>query len=441
METLAEGKIDMRKSGIDMWQLMKLLYPICRSITGDGVRQTLKMISEYIKLDVHEVKSGTKVFDWVVPREWNISDAYIKDKNGEKVVDFKKCNLHVVSYSTPVKAQLSLDELKKHLHTSPEHPHAIPYVTSYYEENWGFCMAHSQHEKLQEGMYDVFIGSTLENGSLTYGEYIIKGETQDEVLLTCYTCHPSMCNDNLSGVVVTAKLAWLLTNKNNKKKLRYTYRFLFMPETIGAITWLSRNKDSVQNIKHGIVACCIGDKGHLTYKRTRRNTAEIDRIAEKILKDIGIKHDCIDFFPNGSDERQFCSPGFNLPVGSLLRTPYGKYPEYHSSEDDLSCVSAKALEESVEAYLKIIEGIEKNRAYVNLNPHCEPNLGRRGLYPKIGGQKKQSQFLNAIKWVLNLSDGTNDLIEIANRSGMAFAEIAEAIEPLMNAGLLKEKKE
>ncbi|HLC19512.1 MAG TPA: DUF4910 domain-containing protein [Candidatus Nanoarchaeia archaeon] len=421
---------------VDMIKLMRQLFPICRSITGNGVRETFKILREVVPLQVIEVPTGTQAFDWTVPKEWNIKDAYIKNSKGEKIVDFKKSNLHVVSYSTPVNEKISLSELKQKLCTYPELPDAIPYMTSYYKENWGFCISHRQYEQLKEDTYEVFIDSSLEDGHLTYGEYIIPGKTKDEVLVTCYICHPSMCNDSLSGVVVVAKLAHTLMKKFSDKP-RYTYRFLFVPETIGAITWLSKNKENVQHISHGIVVTCIGDKQQLTYKRSRRGNAAIDKIMEKVLKDENVPHAVVDFFPNGSDERQFCSPGFNLPVGSLMRTAYGKYLEYHSSADDFSIISEKSLEGAVDVLLKTVEAIEINRIYVNCNPYCEPNLGKRNLYPTMGAGKKKSTQLEAIKWTLNFSDGQHDVVDIAIRSGLSIFDIAAVIPLLVDAGLLR----
>ncbi|MBS3138119.1 DUF4910 domain-containing protein [Candidatus Woesearchaeota archaeon] len=424
----------------EMISLMHKLFPICRSITGDGVRQTLKILQDLVPLNIIEVPTGTQVFDWTVPKEWNINDAYIKNSKGEKIVDFKKSNLHVVSYSTPVNKKVSLIELKKNLFTYPELPDAIPYITSYYKENWGFCISHHQMGQLKEDTYEVVIDSSLKEGHLTYGEYVIQGQTKEEVLVTCYICHPSMCNDSLSGVVVVAKVAQALIKKFNKKP-RYTYRFLFIPETIGAITWLSRNKDKVTNISHGLVITCIGDSQRLTYKRSRRGNAQIDKIMENVLKDEQVPHAVVDFFPNGSDERQFCSPGFNLPVGSLMRTAYGKYPEYHSSADDFSVVSEESLAGAVNVLLKAIDVIELNRVYVNCNPYCEPNLGKRNLYPVTGAGKKKSVQLDAIKWTLNFSDGQHDVVDIAIRSGLSIFDIAAVIPLLLDAGLLRESNQ
>ena len=419
--------------GKEMFQLMEDLFPICRSITGNGVRQTLEIIKKHIPLENHEVPSGTKVYDWIIPKEWNIKDAYIIDPNEREIVDFKKSNLHVVNYSTPINQKISLSELKKHIHTIPEKPDLIPYITSYYSENWGFCMSHNQFLNLKEGEYQVVIDSKLDSGSLTYGEYFIPGKSKDEILLSCYVCHPSMCNDNLSGVVLLTMLAKYMQNfKNN-----YSIRFLFIPETIGAITWLYINEANISKIKHGLIATCLGDSGSLTYKRTRNSSEEIDKTVENILKKSGAKFRVLDFFPWGSDERQFCSPGFNLPVGSLMRTMYGKFQEYHTSADNLDFIKKDALFDTYQKYVKTIFIIDNNKVYTNQNPKCEPQLGKRGLYREIGAQKITRDVESAIFWILNLSDGKNSLLDIAKRSNINFEVLLETALKLENKNLLK----
>ncbi|HEY7161898.1 MAG TPA: DUF4910 domain-containing protein, partial [Acidobacteriota bacterium] len=321
---------DLTKAGLEMHSLMAELYPICRSITGEGFRQTMKILSELIPLEITEVPSRTEVFDWNVPREWNIRDAYIKDPSGKKIVDFQKSNLHVMSYSIPVNRKMSLGELKPHLYSLPEHPDWIPYRTSYYSENWGFCLQDRQLKQLQSGEYEVVIDSSLEEGSLTYGECFIAGRRKEEVLISCHSCHPSLCNDNLSGVVVSVKLAQALRNQD----LEFSYRFLFIPGAIGSITWLNQNQNHTKNIVNGLVVACVGDAGKSTYKKSRRGYAEIDRAAEHVLKHSNNDYEILEFSPYGYDERQFCSPGFNLPVGCLMRTPFAKFPEYHTSADN-----------------------------------------------------------------------------------------------------------
>jgi aminopeptidase-like protein len=418
----------------EMFQLIRKLYPICRSITGNGVRQTLKMLQEYIPLIVHEVPTNTPVFDWTVPKEWNIRDAYIKNSNAERVVDFQKCNLHVVSYSTPIKKKLSLDELKAHTFTIPEYPDWIPYRTSYYKENWGFCLSHNQLLQLSDGEYEVFIDASLENGHLTYGEYFLKGETDDEVLITTHVCHPSLANDNLSGIA----LATFLAKHLSKLSLRYSYRFLFTPGTIGSITWLSLNEAQASRIKHGMVLACVGDSGKITYKKSRRGNAEIDRVVTQVLRDTGEPYGTLDFSPYGYDERQFCSPGFNLPVGCFMRTPHGQFPEYHTSADNLQLVKPESLGDSFFKCLSVMYVLENNKIYLNQNPKCEPQLGKRGLYRVIGGDSDGKANELAMLWVLNLSDGNFSLLDIANRSGIRFEIIKKAADGLLEHNLLKE---
>lgn len=423
-----------------MFDLMSELYPICRSITGNGVRKTLDIIKSHIDIQIKEIPSGTQVFDWSIPKEWNINDAYVIDPNGEKIIDFKKSNLHVVSYSIPINKKISFEELKAHLHTNPDQPNVIPYVTSYYKEDWGFCISHNQLNDLKNGEYQVCIDSSLENGYLTYGECFIPGQQSDEVIVSCYVCHPSLCNDNLSGVVLTTFLAKLLA----EQKPRYSYRFLFIPETIGAIAWLSINEKNLIKIKHGLVATCLGDSGKFTYKKSRQGNAEIDQIVSHVLKHSESDYDVLDFYPIGSDERQFCSPAFNLSVGSLMRTPYHRFPEYHTSGDNLEFVKKENLDESLNKYRDIIFIIENNKNYVSLNPKCEPQLGKRGLYTFSGikrTEKKQDADLQqeALLWVLNLSDGMNSLLDIANRSNLDFKLIKNAADRLRTCNLIQEK--
>jgi aminopeptidase-like protein len=433
-ETEKSPELSDNTVGEEMYNFIETLFPLCRSITGDGVRKTLNIIKDVIPLQIIEVPSETQIFDWSIPKEWNIRDAYVKDSTGKKIIDFAKSNLHVLNYSVPVNKKVSLSELKEHLFSIPKHPDWILYITSYYKENWGFSIPHNQLKELKEDTYEVVIDTTLENGHLTYGEYVIEGESRDEVLLSTYICHPSMCNDNLSGTTLLVKLAESLRNK----KLRYTYRFLFIPETIGALTWLSRNQKIIHNIKHGIVATCVGDRGISTYKRSRQGKNIIDQAVEKALEDSKEPYKIIDFFPNGSDERQFCSPGFNLPVGSLMRTMYGRFPEYHTSADNLDFVHPEALANSFKKYLDVIYILENNRVYVNLQPMGEPQLGKRGLYPLIGAGKGDGfPDLEEIKWVLNLSDGTNSLLDISIRSKIGFRRIKKAADTLFTKDLLR----
>lgn len=421
-------------SGRHMYAFMAELYPICRSITGDGLRETLRRIGKKIPLETTEVPSGTKVFDWTVPREWNIRDAYIKDESGRRIVDFKTSNLHVVNYSVPVKATMTLEDLKPHLHSLPEHPDWIPYRTSYYAENWGFCLAQRQLETMREGIYEVCIDSTLRDGSMSYGEYFIKGCEDSEFLFSCHICHPSLCNDNLSGIA----LATFLAEHLSRLELRYSYRFLFLPGTIGSIAWLSRNEGNAGRIKHGLVVACVGDSGVFTYKKSRRSNAEIDRAVMHILSHNSDSFKILEFSPYGYDERQYCSPGFNLPVGSLTRSPNQSYPQYHTSGDNLDFVRAGDLAESLRMYLKVVELIENNRTYLNLNPKCEPQLGKRGMYGSVAGKAEARLNDLAMLWVLNLSDGSAGLLDIAERSGMDFASIQKAASALAAHNLLRE---
>ncbi len=427
-------KNEMQIQGNDLYTLIEELYPICRSITGDGVRQTLKKLMQHIALEMHEVTTGTPVFDWTVPKEWNIRDAYIKNMAGEKIVDFQNSNLHVMSYSVPVQTTLSLAELKPHLFTLPDHPDWIPYRTSYHHEQWGFCLTHKQLEELPDQKYEVCIDSSLEEGALTYGEYYLRGEVEDEILISCHICHPSLCNDNLSGISLATFLAKYLETRER----RYSYRFVFLPGTIGPITWLARNESQVRKIRHGLVLALLGDSGDTTYKKSRQGSAEIDRVAKHVLEHSGRAYKILDFSPYGYDERQYCSPGFNLPVGNLMRTPNGCFPEYHTSADNLEFVRPAFLEDSWMKCRAIVETLEGNRTYVNQNPKCEPQLGRRGLYRAISGQAERAQREIAIFWVLNFSDGQHSLLDIAERAAIPFSVIKDAADALEAHHLLKE---
>jgi aminopeptidase-like protein len=420
--------------GRRMHDLAAELYPICRSITGGGVRETLARIAREIPLEVEEVPSGTSVFDWTVPKEWNVREAWIADARGERVVDFARCNLHVMSYSVPVRKRVSLEQLREHVFTLPDRPDWIPYRTSYYAEAWGFCLSQSQLDGLTDPEYEVCIDSTLEDGSLTYGECFLPGEEEDEVLISCHVCHPSLANDNLSGIAVATEAAKALMAAPR----RYSYRFLFLPVTIGAITWLARNEHRVAGIKHGLVLSGVGDPGHPTYKRSRRADAEVDRAAVQVLEYAAGDYEVEDFFPYGYDERQFCSPGFDLPVGCLMRTPHGRYPEYHTSADDLEFLRPESLADSLDKVVAICELLEGNRTYVNLNPKCEPQLGKRGLYDAIGGDVDRQSKQLAMLWVLNLSDGSNSLLDIAERSGVPFSAIESVATVLRDHDLIAE---
>jgi aminopeptidase-like protein len=415
-----------------MHALMGDLFGLCRSLTGEGVLQTLQRLQERIPLEIHEVPSGTDVFDWTVPREWNIRDAYVRDSSGTKVIDFQQSNLHVVGYSVPICETMSLEQLCPHLHTLPDYPDWIPYLTSYYNEDWGFCLTHSDFERLAEDTYEVVIDSSLADGVLRYGELCIPGRRDEEILVSTYLCHPSLANDNLSGVVLATALAEHMA----AMELESTYRFLFIPETIGAITWLSRNRDRLPLIRAGLVATCVGDGGTVTYKKTRTGDAWVDRAVEKVLIDAGDAYDIRDFWPMGSDERQYCSPGINLPVGSLMRSVYGEFPEYHTSADNLDFVTADALADTFAKYLSVFHVLESDATYASLKPYCEPQLGKRGLYRAIGGQKDMKQSQAAMMWVLNFADGKHSLLDVACRSGLPFGLVREIADVLVEKGLL-----
>ena len=418
--------------GREMHDFVADLFPLCRSITGNGVRETLRRVAKHILLDVREVATGTQAFDWTVPREWNIRSARITRPDGRTVVDFEASNLHVVSYSVPVHARLTRAELEPHLHSAPEHPDWVPYRTSYYSEDWGFCLSQRQRDALDDGEYDVFIDAELTDGHLTYGECLIPGETNDEVLISCHVCHPSLANDNLSGIAVATFLAEHLQTTVN----RYSYRFLFIPGTIGSIAWLAANQAEVHRIKHGLVLACIGSTAPFTYKRSRRGDAPVDRAVTHVLTHWPGLHDVVGFSPWGYDERQFCSPGFDLPVGGLTRAPQGGFPEYHTSADDLDLVRPERLAESLALLRTIVEVLERDNSFENCNPMCEPRLGARGLYPSVGGQDASLDQL-ALLWVLNLSDGRHTLLDIAERAQLPFATIRDAADALQRVKLLR----
>lgn len=418
-----------------MRKLIAELYPICRSITGDGVRRTLQRISAEIPVEIREIASGTRAFDWTVPREWNIRDAYIADMDGKRVVDFRDSNLHVVSYSEPIHARMTWEELRPHLHTLPDRPDWIPYRTSYYHRTWGFCLSQRQFAAMAGREYEVCIDATLEDGFLTYGEARFPGKSADEVLFSCHVCHPSLCNDNLSGMAVAVELARYLSRLDR----RYSYRFLFVPGTIGAIAWLQQNERDLERIKHGLVLTLLGDSGPVTYKQTRRGDTEIDRAAAHVLRHGNDVHRIVPFEPFGYDERQFGSPGIDLPVGCLMRTPHGQYPEYHTSADDLDFVKDDSLSDSLAKAMAIVDLLEHNRIFENLNPKCEPQLGRRGIYRAVGGHADPTAGQTALLWVLNQSDGSHSLLDIAERSGLPFGSIRCAAATLKEHALLAER--
>ncbi len=430
VDALRSGERDLSALGEDMHTAMGRLYPICRSITGDGVRATLDVLAESLDLERRSVPSGTQAFDWTVPDEWNVRDAYIADRHGRRVVDFRQHSLHLVSYSVPVRATMTLSELRPHLHTLPDRPDWIPYRTTYYSRDWGFCLADSQLRSMDEGPYDVVVDTTLEQGELTYGELVLPGESGGEVVISAHVCHPSLANDNLAGIAVAVEVARTLGALSSR---RNTYRFLFAPGTIGSITWLSRNADVLPRIRHGLVVTGLGGSGPLVYKRTRRGARAIDRAAAHVVTRRG--GEVRDYSPYGYDERQFNAVGFDLPVGRLSRTPHGEYPEYHTSADDLSFVTPSQLAESYLAVLEVLDVLENDVCYDNLSPHGEPQLGKRGLYPATGG-RQATEAVMAMLWVLGYADGATSLLDTAAVAGIDFAGLRRAAADLEAAGLL-----
>ena len=418
--------------GRETYGLMERLFPLCRSLSGEGVRATFDLLEEEIPLERTEVPSGSRVFDWIVPDEWNLRDAYVAGPDGTRVLDLSNSTLHVVSYSEPVRTTLPLEELRERLHTLPEQPDVIPYRTSYYERTWGFCLSNRQLLDLPPGDYEVVIDSTLEPGHLTFAEHRIQGEGEGEVLFSTYVCHPSLANDNLSGIAVTAMLARRLQGR----RLRHTYRFLFAPGTIGPLAWLDRNREGLERIEHGLAVSCIGDEGPLTYKRSRRQDAEVDLAMETVLRDSGAPHRLLPWEPWGGDERQFCSPGFDLPVGTLMRTPHGEFDGYHTSADGLERIRPESLSDAVETCLELVEVLESNLRMTNVSPYGEPQLGRRGLYRSAGGAVATPDDERALLWVLNQSDGRSTLLDVARSSGLPYPVVRQAADRLVQAGLL-----
>jgi aminopeptidase-like protein len=416
--------------GESMHADMARMYPLCRSLSGDGVRATLDILEETLSLERREVPSGTRAFDWTVNDEWNVRDAYIADRQGRRVIDFREHNLHLVSYSIPVRARMTLEELRPHLHSLPDRPDWIPYRTTYYNRTWGFCLPHRQLQELDEGPYDVVVDATLEPGHLTYGELVVPGESTDEVMLTAHLCHPSIANDNLAGIVVATRVARLLQSLERR---HLTYRFLFAPGTIGSITWLSRNADVLPSLRHGLVLTGLGGPGALVYKRSRHGSRDIDRAAGHVVGRRG--GEVRAYSPYGYDERQFNSIGFDLPFGRLSRTPHGEYPEYHTSADNLFYVRPPELVDAYTAVLEIIDVLENDRTYRNLSPYGEPQLGKRGIYPTTGG-RSASDAVMAMLWTLGYSDGSTSLLDIARVADLSFTDIRAAATTLAGAGLL-----
>ncbi|HLD17196.1 MAG TPA: DUF4910 domain-containing protein [Coxiellaceae bacterium] len=429
--------------GHDIYQFVKELYPICRSLTGEGVRETLKRIQHHIPtLKIHNIPSGTRVFDWTVPDEWNIKEAYILDKaSGEKIVDFKENNLHIVSYSIPIEQEMTFEELDAHLYSLPDKPNAIPYITSYYKKWWGFCITAEQHNELKKDpkkKYSVRINSTLRPGHLNYGELIISGETKNEILLSTYICHPSMANNELSGPCVTTALAqWI---QNELKNRHFTYRILFLVETIGSIAYLSQHRNELKKqVSAGFVITCVGDNNAYSYVASRYGNTLADKVAKHILNHHYPHYKSYSFLERGSDERQYCSPGIDLPVCSICRSKYKEYPEYHTSLDNLSFVSPEGLQGGFDVYQKIIILLEHNK-YYECTTYCEPQLSRRELYPTLSAIKPNRKQVWDIMNVIAYADGQNDLIDIAEKIQVDAITLLPIVDQLIYHGILRERK-
>ena len=429
-------QLDIEELGAAAYELAGELFPLPRSLTGDGVRATLRLVTEHVPLELTEVATGTPVFDWTVPREWNVREAWIADSSGRRIVDYAASNLHVLGYSVPVRKTMTGAELNEHLHSLPDAPDRVPYRTAYWADTWGFCVTERQRDAIgPDEPYEVVIDASLEEGSLTYGEAVLPGDSEEEVLLSTYVCHPSLANDNVSGIAVLALLGRHLAERPRRR----THRLLFSPGTLGPLTWLSRNVERLDRIHAGLVVACVGDRGPLRYKRSRRGIAPVDRAAANVLEQSHAGTLVEDFVPWGGDERQFCSPGFDLPVGALTRTPHGLYPEYHSSADDLDLIDAASLGNSLAAALEILDVLERDRTFRSRNPYGEPQLGRRGLYREIsaGAPRADEELQRALLWVLNQADGTKSLLDVAERAQLPFAVVAEAADALVDAELLE----
>jgi aminopeptidase-like protein len=425
----------MSHAGHDIHDLATRLYPFPRSITGDGVRQTLRALQDLIPVELHEVPSGSRAFDWTVPPEWNVREAWIADRAGRRIVDIRDSILHLVSYSTPLHRVVPREELLQHLHWLPEQPDRVPFRNSYYTPGWGFCVTGKQLEALTDPDYEVRIDATLEPGALTYGECVVPGESPDEVLVSAHVCHSALANDNLSGVSLAAYLArWV-----GAEPRRWTYRFVFAPATIGAIVWLSENEGRLGTLRHGLTLACVGDGSPFHYRRTFAGNETVDRAAACALRDSGLPHELLDFEPYGYDERQYNSPGFRLPVGGLTRGQHGRFPEYHTSADNLDFIRPEHLAESFDVCRRIVAILEDDRVYESTCPRGEPQLGRRGLYRPVGGGNDPEQESLAMLWVLNLADGMHSLLDMAEKSRLPFPVVSRAAGRLREAGLLVER--
>jgi len=421
--------------GQEMHALAARLFPINRSLTGPGVRETLSILQEHLQdLQIYEVKSGTSAFDWEIPNEWSVNDAYVKDETGKKIIDFKTSNLHLMGYSTPVNYLVTREELMKHLHTLPDQPTAIPYVTSYYSEDWGFCVADEDLQNIGDGPFEVYVDSTLGPGVMNYADLIIQGQTDEEILLSTYFCHPSMANNELSGPVVLTFIAkWL--KEIPLKDRKYTYRLVMVPETIGSIYYISKNLESLRKVRAGWVLTCIGDERTYSYVPSRDGNTLADRVSKKVLSEIYPDYKTYSWLDRGSDERQYCSPGVDLPVASIMRSKYGEYPEYHTSLDDLSLVTPDGLYGGFVAMQAAIKMLEANAVFKTRVP-CEPQLGKRGLYPNTS-VKSSGHLVRDQMNVLSYCDGVNDLISIAELCKIEFTVALEIINRLTAADVIE----
>ena len=426
----------MNDTGRNMYELAGKLFPICRSITGNGFRQSLEMIREIVpEIRVFEVPSGTAVYDWTVPKEWNIRGGWIKNMQGETIIDFNDCNLHVMGYSIPVHQTISREELSEHVYTQPEQPEWIPYVTSYYKERWGFCMSERQKQALTDAEYEVYIDSTLEDGFLTYGELVLPGETDDEIFFSTYLCHPSMANNELSGPCVQTELIKYLKSLSHR---RYTYRFVFIPETIGSITYLSRNLEALQqHVKAGFVLSCVGDNRTYSMVSTKYEDTLADRVLNNVLKFHYPDYIRYSFMKRASDERQYGSAGVDLPVCAFCRSKYHEYPEYHTSADNMDLISPEGLSGAYEVMVKVINALENNYFY-QMQCKCEPQLGKRGLYPTVSqkGTKGDARYMQDF---IAYADGRNDLIGISNILDIPVDKLIPIKDQLMEHHLLAVK--
>lgn len=439
MNIAANSTIDRQQAGDEMYALAAEMFPWHRAMTGAGLRQTLERIAQEIPLTIHDVATGTPVLDFQIPEEWGIRDAAVSDLSGERVIDYRRSNLHLMSHSQPVCREMTWRELEPHLHSLPDRPDWIPYRTAFFRAEWGFCLSHRDRLELAargpDCVYRVWIDAEQRPGALHYGECFLPGQTEQEVLISTHVCHPSLANDNLSGVAVAIALAQQIARWPVR---RFGYRFLFAPATIGVLAWLSRNQACASRVQHGLVLAQLGDRGPLVYKRSRRQHASIDHAMLRVLRNRNQPYAVRDFTPWGYDERQFCSPGFDLPMGRLTRTPDGEYPEYHTSADDLALIRPECLADSWECCLEALQLLEADPVYLGTQPYGEPQLGPRNLYAGYGRSGLTPELQRAVLWVLNLADGRHGLVDIAERSGLEDSLLAEAVQLLLEHQLIRE---